>query len=423
LKIIHHPANLHGMIERALTRDIEAALEDTPVVLVVGPRQSGKSTLVEAIADRRGGATYKTLDHALTLNLARDDPDDFVASAGDGLLIVDEVQRAPELLLAIKASVDRDRRPGRFVLTGSADVLMLPRVSETLAGRMEILRLWPLTQAEIEGSRGDLVEALLTGDPSSVAANVSPVDRSDLMERIAAGGFPEAVVRHGERRERWFESYVDTVVQREIRDVSNVAGLVELPHLLQMLAARAGGTVNYSALGRDLGIPQTTLKRYIALLEVTFVVKTLRAWYRNLGQRLVKSPKLAIVDSGLMLHQLGAQGGIPDAAIGPLVENFAAMELVKLAALAGQRPSVLHFRTSAGVEVDALLERRDGCIAGIEVKAASTVVQRDLRGLRALEAKLGDDFLCGVVLYTGSDPRQLTQRIWALPLSALWAAG
>jgi predicted AAA+ superfamily ATPase len=414
---------MHRMIERALTRDIDAALEDTPVVLVVGPRQSGKSTLVETIAERRGGVTYTTLDDAFTLGLARADPDDFVASAGDGLLIIDEVQRAPELLLAVKASVDRDRRPGRFVLTGSADVLMLPRISETLAGRMEILRLWPLTQAEIEGRSGGFVESLLTGDLSGVAANVVPVDRSDLLERIAVGGFPEAVVRQGERRRRWFASYVETVVQREIRDVANVTGLVEIPRLLQMLAARAGGTVNYAALSRDLSIPQTTLKRYVALLEVTFLVKALRAWYRNIGQRLVKSPKLAIVDSGLMLHQLGTGTGaeIPDAAVGALVENFAAMELVKLADLAEQRPSVLHFRTSAGVEVDALLERRDGCVAGIEVKAASTVTQQDLRGLRALEAKLGDDFLCGVVLYAGPDARQLTQRIWALPLSALWA--
>jgi predicted AAA+ superfamily ATPase len=411
------------MIERALTRDLEAALEDTPVALVVGPRQSGKSTLVETVATRRGGAVLKTLDDALTLGLAREDPAAFVASAGDGSLIIDEVQRAPELLLAIKASVDRDRRPGRFVLTGSADVLMLPRVSETLAGRMEILRLWPLSQAEIEGSHGGFVEALVAGDLASVAAGTVPVARDDLLGRIAAGGFPEAVGRHGERRERWFASYVDTVIQREIRDVANVTGLVELPRLLLMLAARAGGTVNFAALGRDLGLPQTTLKRYVALLELTFLVRPLRAWYRNIGQRLVKSPKLAIVDSGLMHHQLGVQDGVPHAAVGSLVENFVAMELVKQADLGGPRPAVLHFRTSAGVEVDALLERRDGRVAGVEVKAAATVTQSDLRGLRALATKLGDDFLCGVVLHAGADARQLTERIWALPFSALWAPG
>jgi uncharacterized protein len=409
------------MFERSLATELDAALADTPVALIVGPRQSGKSTLVKALVEGRRDADYRTLDDTLTLGSAKSDPAGFVASAGGGLLIVDEVQRAPELLLEIKASVDRDRRPGRFVLTGSADVLMLPRVSETLAGRMEVLRLWPLSQAEIEGSRGGLVEALLAGDPQRVAAGAGPVERDDLMRRIAAGGFPEAVARRGARRERWFASYVDTVVQREVRDLANVDRLAELPRLLLTLAARASGTVNYSALSRDLGLPQTTLKRYVALLESTFLIKTLPAWYRNIGQRLVKSPKLAIVDSGLMLHQLGIEGGIPDAAIGPLVENFVAMELVKQADVTPRRPGVLHFRTSAGTEVDALLERRDGRVAGIEVKAAATVTQQDLRGLRALEAKLGDDFLCGVVLYGGADVRQLTQRLWALPLSALWA--
>ncbi|NLT06379.1 MAG: ATP-binding protein [Solirubrobacterales bacterium] len=409
------------MFERALAAEMDAALGDTPVVLVVGPRQSGKSTLVEGIARGRDGAVYRTLDDSLTLGLARSDPDGFAASAGDGLLIVDEVQRAPDLLLAIKASVDRDRRPGRFILTGSADVLMLPRVPETLAGRMEVLRLWPLSQPEIEGTRADFVRSALAGDLPDLAARVAPVDRADLMSRVAAGGFPEAVARSGERRERWFASYVETVVQREIRDVANVSGLVELPRLLLMLAARVGGTLNYSALGRDLGIPQTTLKRYIALLEVTFLVKTLRAWYRNIGQRLVKSPKLALVDSGLMAHQLAVQGSGPELAAGPLLENFVAMELVKQADLEVRRPGVLHFRTSSGMEVDALLERGDGRVVGIEVKAADTVAQRDLRGLRALEEKLDDGLVCGVVLYTGVEARQLTRRLWALPVSALWA--
>jgi uncharacterized protein len=408
------------MLERSLAADLDRALADTPVVMVVGPRQSGKSTLVEALAERHGDAEYRTLDDTLTLGLAQSDPAGFVAAEA-GLLIVDEVQRAPELLLEIKASVDRDRRPGRFVLTGSADVLALPRVSETLAGRMEILRLWPLSQAEIEGHRGGFVEALLAGDVQRLAADVVPIDREALMGRIAAGGFPEAVARQGSRRARWFESYVDTVVQREVRDLANVASLAEIPRLLLMLAARAGGVVNYSALGRDMGIPQTTLKRYVALLETTFLIKPIPAWYRNIGQRLVKSPKLAIVDSGLMLHQLGFEQAVPDSAVGPLIEDFAVMELVKQADLARRRPGVLHFRTSAGVEVDALLERRDQRVAGIEIKAASTVTQRDLRGLRALEDKLGDDFVAGVVLYTGADTRQLTQRLWALPLSALWA--
>lgn len=245
------------------------------------------------------------------------------------------------------------------------------------------------------------------------------------MRRIAGGGFPEALSRRGERRARWFDSYVDTVVQREVRDLANVAGLAEIPRLLAMLSARSGGILKHAELGRDLGLPQTTLKRYFALLEATFLVRTIPAWYRNIGQRMVKSPKLAIVDSGLMLHQLGLPEAVPETvpetAAGPLIETFATMELVKQADLAARRPRVLHFRTAAGVEVDALLEGPDGRVAALEVKAAATVTEKDLHSLRALEEKLGDDFACGVVLHAGPDARQLTQRLWALPHSALWA--
>lgn len=406
------------MIERRLREHVDAALADTPVVMVVGPRQSGKSTLVKALAEATPDARYLTLDDTLTLGAARFDPAGF--TGGPGLVVIDEIQRWPDLLLEIKAAVDRDRRPGRFLLTGSADVLLLPQVSETLAGRMEVLRLWPLSQAEIEGRRGELVDVLLDDRVAAVAGEVPPASGDDVMRRIAAGGFPEARTRAGERRERWFESYLDTVLQREVRDISNIAGLTELPRLLTLLSARAGGLVNHSALGRDMGMPQTTLKRYFALLEATFLVRTVPAWYRNVGQRLVKSPKIAIADPGLMAHQLG-EGFARDRHRGALVEDFVAMELVKQADLASRRPQVLHYRTTGGVEVDAVLEHRDGRVAGIEVKAAAAVAPRDLRGLRALEDKLGDDFACGVVLHTGPDVRQLTRKLWALPVTALWA--
>lgn len=336
----------------------------------------------------------------------------------DGTLIVDEVQRAPDLLREVKASVDRDRRPGRFILTGSAEVLAVPRVAETLAGRMELLRLWPLSQAEIESSPGGFVEALLAGELDSLAAGSFPsVSREELAGRIEAGGFPEAVQRASARRGRWFESYLDTALQREVRDLANVAGRAELPRLMRLLASRATGLLNYAGLSRDLGIPQTTLKRYLALLESTFLVLTVPAWYRNLGKRLIKSPKLILSDSGLLGHLPGAGA---EGSHGSLLENFVLMEIVKQVGVAGAGAGVFHYRTADGAEVDAVVEPRGGPVYAIEVKAAQTLSARDVRGLRGMEEALGGEFGAGVVLHAGRRAERLSPRIWALPLAALW---
>jgi len=407
------------VIRRHIVSELQSALADTPVVMLTGPRQSGKSTLVQALARERTGAIYRTLDDALTLVAARDDPVGFVAEGGSPS-VIDEVQRAPELLLEIKASVDRDRRPGRFVVTGSADVLSLPKVADSLAGRMEVLRLWPLSQGEIEGSRERFLDALLAGDPASLARDAPALSKDELLGKVARGGFPEALGRTGTRRERWFESYLDTVLHREVRDLSSITGLAELHRLMLLLAARGTGLVNVAGIGRDLGVPQTTLKRQLALLEATFLIRLVPAWYRNVGQRLVKAPKLALVDAGLMSHLLGSARGQH---VGPLVESFVLMELLKQASFSDARPRLHHYRTAAGVEVDALLEVRGGRVAGVEVKAAATVKPADLRGLRTLAERLGDDFVAGVVLHTGPDSARLGERIWALPLGALWSGG
>ena len=399
--------------------DLRAALGDTPVTMLVGPRQSGKSTLARALTDEIEDARYVSLDRGIGLSAAREDPAGFVAGSG-GTLVIDEVQRAPDLLLEIKASVDEDRRPGRFVLTGSADVLSLPRVADTLAGRMEVLRLWPLSQGEIEGRREGFLDALLTGDLDALAAAAVPIDREGLMRRIEAGGFPEAVERSGARRQRWFDSYLDTMLQREVRDLSNVAGLTELPRLMQLLAARAGGLLNYASLSRDLGMPQTTLKRYLGLLETAFLVATVPAWFRNMGKRLVKSPKLLLTDTGLLTHMLG--GGDPaERFFGPVLENFVLMEIVKQASFGDLRPPLFHYRTAEGVEVDAVIESAGGRVYGIEVKAAATLTSRDSRGMKALASSVGDDFGAGVILHTGSESVQLAEKLWALPVSVLWA--
>jgi len=407
------------MLQRHLMPELRAALRDTPVTMIVGPRQSGKSTLAQSLVDDLDGARYVTLDRGLNLAAARADPAAFVAEA-DGTLVVDEVQRAPDLLLEIKASVDRDRRPGRFVLTGSADVLSLPRVAETLAGRMEVLRLWPLSQGEIEGRRETFLEALLAGNVDGIADAAQPLSKDEIAKRIEAGGFPEAVERNGERRGRWFDSYLDTMLQREVADLANIAGSTELPRLMLLLAGRATGLLNYAGLARDLGMPQTTLKRYVALLETAFLVRTVPAWFRNLGKRLVKSPKLLLTDSGLLAHLLGGGPGV-ERGFGPALENFVAMELVKQASVSAARPGVFHYRTAEGLEVDALIEPRGGPICAVEVKAAATLTSRDSRGMRSLEAELGDDFGVGVVLHMGEDAVRLGPKTWALPLPTLWA--
>ena len=407
------------MIQRHLMPKLREALRDTPVTMLVGPRQSGKSTLVQALAAELDGARYVTLDSGLTLAAAREDPVSFVTE-GEGTLVIDEVQRAPDLLLEIKASVDHDRRPGRFVLTGSADVLTLPRVAETLAGRMEILRLWPLSQGEIAGRREAFLDALLAGEPNTLTPDLDRHKRDTLLERISAGGFPEAVARTGARRRRWFESYLDTMLQREVRDLANVAGLTDLPRLMLLLASRSTGLLNYAGISRDLGMPQTTLKRYVALLETAFLILTVPAWFHNIGKRLIKSPKLILTDSGLLTYLLGGEERV-ERAFGAVLENFVLMEIVKQAGISEARPAVFHYRTADGLEVDALVEPRGGPVCAVEVKAAATLSSRDSRGMRDLATALGDEFGTGVILHTGSDVVRLEPKIWAMPISVLWA--
>ncbi len=409
------------MIERRLTEKVRQSLRDTPVVLVHGARQTGKSTLVQALAGDRKVASYLTLDDAATLTAATDDTQGFVA-APKGLVVIDEVQKAPQLFPAIKREVDRRRRPGRFLLTGSANILLVPTVSESLAGRIEILTLWPFSQGEIEGVRETFVDALFAkATPQGPAA---PQEAAQVMDRVLRGGYPEICTTRGtSRRGDWFRSYVSTILQRDVRDVANIERLTELPRLLKLLAARAGSPLNFADVARDLAVPQTTLKRYFALLEMTFFVRTLPAWSSNLGKRLVKAPKLYLNDSGLLTHLLGTSKqrlGRDPKQRGPLVENFVVMELCKQATWSRTRPELFHFRTQAGREVDAVLEDSTGRIVGIEIKAGATLSSDDLKGLRELADLAGERFHRGVVLYLGEDTIPFGPRLHALPIGALW---
>jgi predicted AAA+ superfamily ATPase len=412
------------MIQRNVTAPLLAALADTPVVVLHGARQTGKSTLVKTLIAEGYPARYLTLDDSTALAAVRHDPAGFIAGMQDAgeRLVIDEVQRAPELFLPIKAEVDRDRRPGRFLLTGSANVLFIPRLAETLAGRVEILTLYPLSQDELDGLKASFVDAIFADrfQPTTI----SPLERTQLLSRILAGGYPEAVTRTDEqRRNAWYRSYIDTILQRDVRDMANIEGLFLLPRLLTLLAARSASLINTADLARSIALPQTTLKRYLALLQATFLMQTVPAWSGNLGKRLAKAPKLTLCDTGLLAYLLGINYDRlalnPDVT-GPLLESFVIMELYKQLVWSSTNPHLFHFRTQTGQEVDIVLENMAGQVAGIEVKASATVGARDFRGLAVLAQELGANFVRGVVFYTGSEVVPFSKDMWALPLGALW---
>lgn len=407
--------------ERRVTSELLAALRDTPVVLLNGPRQSGKSTLAQDLVRRGVVGTYLTFDSAADLASAAADPDGFVRGL-DGATVIDEVQHVPDLFRAIKLSVDRDRRPGRFLLTGSVDVLLAPRISESLAGRMELHTLWPLSQGEIEGARDRFVDAVFGDDPP--AFHEDPGTRRELAERIVRGGYPEVVLRPAERRAQWFTSYVTAIVQRDVRSLAEIDALIALPRLLQLLAARVGSLLNIAELSRSSGIPYTTLGRYLSLLEATFILRRVPAWSGGLGQRLLKHPRTFICDSGLAasLQRVDVERitTADPTLIGPLIENFVAMELVKQLSWHSASTHLYHFRSAAGEEVDLVLERGDGKVVGIELKASATVTEDDLRGLRALASRTRRKFHRGLVLYMGSRSLPFGADLYAVPLSALW---
>jgi hypothetical protein len=403
-------------IESALRR----ALADTRVVLLHGARQTGKSTLARQLASDLGGR-YLTLDDDTLLGVARSDPTALVR-ATVGLTVIDEVQKAPELFRAIKLEVDRDHRPGRFLLTGSANVFLLPRLSESLAGRLEVLSLLPLSQDELAGRAVSFPDALFAGGEWRVRKR--PTDRVDVCARIVRGGYPEACSRQSDdRRSAWFRSYISSLLQRDVRDLANIEGLTDLPRLLGLLAARSSALLNMSEVSRATGIAHSTLRRYLSLLEATFILQPLPAWATNAGKRFVRSPKVHLLDSGLAAYLRGDSdparlAASPD--LGPLLESFVLQEVRKQLGWSRQAATTWHFRTPAGREVDIVLEAPGGRVAGIEVKASASIDRGDFAGLDALAAAAGRKFVRGVVIYLGDHAVPHGKGLWALPVTELW---
>lgn len=409
------------MFQRHLTSLVAEALADTPVVLLLGARQVGKSTLAKALLESHPEGRYLSLDDPAVRRASEVDSVGFVAQT-KGLTVLDEIQLAPQLFRVIKAEVDKDRRPGRFLLTGSANVLVLPKLSESLAGRRELVTLEGLSQNEIMGHSSNLVDRLFAAAPLTLQH--LELDREALISAILAGGFPEARGRAaGRRRTQWFESYLQTLLQRDVRDLSQIEGITQLPRILELLSVRSASLLNLSELSRTLGIPLNTLKRYLSLLEALFVLTTLPAWNSHLGKRLVKSPKLMLRDTGLMAHLMGAEQDRlkrdPDL-LGGLMETFVVGEVRKLLGWSRNRAKMFHYRTLPGQEVDLLLERADGCVVGLEVKSSATLQSRDFKGLQNLSETLGDTFHRGVLLYTGTEVLPFGPKLWAMPISGLW---
>ncbi|WP_278264783.1 ATP-binding protein [Nocardia sp. AG03] len=398
---------------------VSAALADTRVVLVNGARQCGKSTLVRLVAKDRD-VEWRDLDTALTRQAALTDPDGFVDVAEP--MVIDEIQRAPELLLSIKARVDADPRPGRYLLTGSARVLGLRSLPDTLVGRLETVELWPFSQGEIDGTPDRFVDVVFA--LGAEFRHESTVERGEYIGRLVRGGFPEAIARTADRRRRvFFNSYVNDLITRDVQQISEIERTAEMRALLQMLAARSGQLLSAATLSNELGIGASTVKRYLALLEEVYLIKRIPAWSRNISSRATSTPKLAFVDSGVAAHQIGADARSlqrPSGQLGGLLEGFVLMEIARQLSWSDEEVELFHYRTRDQIEVDAVLENRRGEVVGIEVKAASTVSAGDFRGLKHLSDRLGDDFRVGIVLHTGKQTFSFGPKMLAVPVSALW---
>jgi len=419
------PAALASPIGRILPRHararVEEALGDTRVVLVNGARQSGKSTLVAEIGAQRD-IDWRSLDRATTRQAAAFDPTEFVATAK--AMVIDEIQRVPELLLAIKEEVDANPLPGRFLLTGSARILGLRGLPDALPGRMETIELWPLSQGEIDGKPDGFIDAVFTLGPDLHRS--SEEGRTGYIDRIVRGGFPEAVARTDRRRERFFDSYVADLINRDVIQLSAIERGPEMRALTRLIAARSGQLLVPGALSNELGLPQATIQRYLGLLEEVFLIKRIPAWSRNLRSRAIRTPKVAMVDSGIAANLCGLDNASlrRDANnLGPLLEGFVAMEIARQLTWSSVRAELFHYRTKDKVEVDIVLENRRRQVVAIDVKAAATVRAEDFRGIRHLAERLGDDLLTGIVLYTGTQTLPFGPRFRAVPISALWETG
>ncbi len=409
-----------NFILRHAADEVIEALAEARIVAILGPRQSGKSTLARALAARGHMASFNSLDNDDVRDAARADPRGYLASL-QRPAIIDEIQRVPELLLALKAHVDADPTPGQFLLTGSANLTTLPAVRDALPGRVDYVDLWPLSQGEIEGTHEAFIDNAF--DNALPHLRDCPIGRAPFAERIAAGGFPDARTRATRGRGRYFDGYLRSIFGRDVQDVSAADPRVT-EALLRLAATRSSSLVNLAELGRAVGVSEKTAAAHLDTLERLLLVRRHRPWLSNLGKRLVKSPRLFVCDTGLACHLCGydAQRLVSDAeAAGPMLETFVAMELLRQATWSRTRVQLLHYRDKDQREIDIVLERGDGTVVGVEVKSRATVREADFRPLARLRDQLGERFASGIVINTGPDTLPFGDRLWAVPLQGLWS--
>ncbi len=400
---------------------VRVALTDTRIVAIVGPRQSGKTTLARRIATD-DGRPFMTLDDDQFRRFAEDDPAGFMR--GLPTAVIDEIQRAPGVLLALKQAVDEDPHPGRYLITGSADLFKASISPDSLAGRVEVVELLPFSQAEVTGAGvpGFLDRAFAGDFPNHAVTGPTP----SLTERVVSGGFPEALSRIvPARRAKWLRTYADMLAERDVSEMAGIEKLSLMRRLIDHAAISTGQLLNMSALASRLGVDSKTVDRWLTLLERIFLVRRVRAWHGNELRRLVKTPKLQFLDSGLLAALRGV--AVTDIAkdrqkLGPLLECFVYAEMAKATALSDRWTTISHYRDKDQIEVDVVLERSPGEIVGIEVKASATVRPRDFRGLARLREALGDRFACGIILHDGERIQQTSRRLFAMPVKMLWMA-
>lgn len=410
------------LYKRHIERKLFEALKYMPIVLLRGARQTGKTTLVKTIHSSGNGHNYLTFDHLPTLVAAKNDPVGFISRL-EKPVIIDEIQRVPELFLPIKSDVDENRTPGRYLLTGSADPLLIPKLGDSLAGRMRLLSLFPLSQGEIAGKKETFLDKAFSRSIPLTGATL-PCSKEELLSLVIKGGYPIPLLVEGENQKRdWFNDYISLVLQKDILDLSRIENVSQMPYLLTLLASRVGGLLNNEELSRTTKLSSMTLHRYLDLLKTLFLVHMLPAWSGNLGKRLVKSPKVYLNDTALQLFLLNVDSdrlSKDSHLLGRTLENYIVLELLKQISWSDKNIQMYHYRDYKHVEVDIILEGPGGDLVAIEIKSSETISNDDFKGLRRFQEFAGEKCIQGILLYAGNKHLPFGEKLTASPITSLW---